>query len=917
MSFNFKKVLPHVIAVLSFIVLSSVYFSPIFNDYSLQQGDIKQFAGMEKELSDANLMNDEPALWTNSMFSGMPAYQISVKHPNNLIAQLDLFLKLGLPRPVGLLFTAMLGFYILSLCLRIKPWIGILGAIAFGFSTINIIYIGAGHVTKVNAIAFMAPALGGLILAFRGKILIGSAVFALFLALNISANHLQMTYYLLFLLAAVALAEIIRHIIYTKNVLYLSKILGSLILATVLAILPSIGNLSTTLEYSKYTTRGTSDLTIQPKDKKEQKNQSGLDKNYILEYNYGKGELFSIIAPNAKGERSEYLGNDEDVMLNVEPKYKDNISQMNRYWGEQRMSGGALYFGVFMIVFALFGLIFLKDTIKWPLLVIAILSLLLSLNNPGGINDFFINKVPLYNKFRDSKMILVLIQLIIPVLGVMFLDKLFKKEIILKNKKTWLYASIGITLVAIILYVVPSISGSFLSKAESTQFAQAVEKTKNPEEIGFINGLKSELINVRIGLYQGDMGRVVFIVFLACGLILLSIYSKLSSIVLTIIGIVFVSSDNMSISKRYLNNEDLGGENQSWEDVSKSATPYLPENADYSILERERGNVSSFEAKANQLSSKMETLAKYENMDSRTRKEIARFGTLTLNSNYKVLTFENPFNETGTSYFHKSIGGYHGAKLKRYQEIIEFYLNKELQEVNKVISVAKNDKLRELATKASITQEQMQSVFDTISVDEVNLADNTPVLNMLNTKYIILNRSVKAIKNNDANGSVWFVNSIKKVSNSNQEMLAIAQLKSKDVAIVNTKDADQEIKASYNKDTFASIKMIKYGANELKYAVNTSADLPAIFSEIYYPEGWNCYADGKQLKPFRANYILRGAIIPAGSKLVIWKFEPKSFYLASKIALVGSLLLLLSAAFILGKAILGNKKVVALEVKDN
>jgi hypothetical protein len=709
-----------------------------------------------------------------------------------------------------------------------------------------------------------------------------------------------MTYYLLFLLTAVAVAEIIRFII-QKESTSLIKVIGSLMVATLLALAPSMGNLASTLEYSKHTTRGTTDLTIQPKDLKDQKNQAGLDKNYILEYNYGKGELLSIIAPNAKGERAEYLGNDEEVMMNVEPKYKDNIGQMNRYWGGQRMSGGALYFGVFMIVFAIFGLIFLKDSIKWPLLIIAILSLLLSLNNPGGINDFFINKVPLYNKFRDSKMILVLLQLIIPALAVLFLDKLFKREITLKNKKVWLYTSLGVSLFAIILFLVPSISGSFLSKAETTQFAQAISKSKNPEEISFISGLKAELINVRIGLYQGDMGRAVFIVLLACGLVLLSIYSKLSTVVLTLIGIVFVTSDNISISKRYLNNEDLGGENHSWEDTSKNATPYLPENADYSILEREYKQIPAFEAKASQLSSKMESLAKYENMESRTKSEIARFGTLTLNSNYKVLTFENPFNETGTSYFHKSIGGYHGAKLKRYQEIIEFYLNQEFQEVNKVISAAKNEKLRDLSTKMTITQEQMQGVFDTISVSEIALTDNTPILNMLNTKYIVLNRGLKAIQNSNANGAVWFVNSIKKVSNSNQEMLAIDHLKSKEIAIVNTKDADQEIKSLYNKDSLASIKMVKYGSNEIKYSVKSKTDLPAIFSEIYYPEGWNCYADGKQLKPFRANYILRGAIIPAGTKTVVWKFEPKSYFVSSKIALVGSIFLLFGFLFVIGK----------------
>ncbi|MBP6090278.1 MAG: YfhO family protein [Crocinitomicaceae bacterium] len=916
MSFNYKKILPHFIAIILFIVLASVYFSPIFNDYSLQQSDIKQFAGMEKEISDANMMNDEQALWTNSMFSGMPAYQISVKYPNNWIAKVDLILKLGLPRPIALLFTAMLGFYIFAMCLRVKPWIGILGAIAFGFSTINIIYIGAGHVTKVNSIAFMAPALGGLILAFRGRIILGSSIFALFLALNISANHLQMTYYLLFLLAAVALTESIRLVI-EKKVKYLPKVVLSLLIATILAISPSVGNLSTTLEYSKYTTRGTTDLTIQPKGKKELKVQAGLDKNYILEYNYGKGELLSIIAPNAKGEKAEYLGNDEDVMLNVDAQYKDNIGQMNRYWGGQRMCGGAFYFGVFMLIFALFGLIFSKDLLKWPFLLISILALLLASNDPGGMNDFFITKIPLYNKFRDSKMILVLLQVIIPAMAVLFLDKLFKKEITVKNKKIWLYSSVGMVVLFIILYAAPSISGAFLSNAETAQFNQAIVKSKNPDEISFINGLKSELMNVRVGIYQSDMGRAIFLVILACGLILMAVYTKISALLLAVIGIVFVTADNMSVSKRYLNNEDIDGNNMSWQDVTKGATPYFPEKADYSILEREQKQIPTFNAKASQLANKMEALPKYEFMESRNRFEIAQFGALNLNSHYKVLSFENPFNETGTSYFHKSIGGYHGAKLKRYQEIIEFHLNQELQAVNSIIGAAKNEKLREYATKMTITQDQMQAVFDTISVDQIALTDNTPVLNMLNTKYIILNRGLKAIQNSNTNGPVWFVKSIKKVSNSNQEMLGLTNLKTKDVAIVNTAESGQDLKNEYSVDSTAQIKLVKYGTNSLKYSVSTTKDVPAIFSEIYYPEGWNCYADGKELKPFRANYVLRGAIIPAGTQTVEWKFEPQSFYTASKIALIGSILLILSIIFVLGKTLMASFKEENIPVLEN
>jgi hypothetical protein len=912
---NFKKIIPHLIAIGVFVLLACVYFSPIFNDYSLKQGDIQQFRGMEKEIVDANLVNDEDALWTNSMFGGMPAYQINVKHPNNFMVQVDKFIKLGLPRPVGLLFMAMLGFYIFALCLRVNPWLGILGAIAFGFSTINILYIGAGHVTKVNAIAYMAPALGGMILAFRGKWLIGSAVFALFFALNLSANHLQMTYYLAFLLAAVAIGEAIRMLI-KKEFVPLGKVVAALGIGSILAIMPSWGNLSSTSEYSKYTTRGATDLTLKAKGDKSTNVKDGLETNYILEYNYGKGELLSIVAPNAKGERGEYIGNDEDIMMNVDPKYAENIGQMNRYWGGQRMSGGAFYFGVLMLVFALFGLVFLKDAIKLPFLVIAILALLLASNDPGGMNDFFINKVPLYNKFRDSKMILVLLQVMIPAMAVLFLDKLFKKEGLLGNKKAWLIGCGVITIVGIILYAAPSISGSMLSKEETNQFAKALEGTKDPMQADFIQGLKTELINVRTGIYQSDFGRAIGLIILGCGLILLSVYTKASTLVLSLIGIVAVTADNMSVSKRYLNNEDMDTQTSSWEDVAKSSTPYLPEVADMSILNAEKGNVPGYESKVNALASVMGEHPNYVNMDSRTQRLIAEFGALNLNSDYRVFSFANTFNETGTSYFHKSIGGYHGAKLKRFQEIVDFQISEELQAINQVIGTAKNDKLRQYAMTMEIPQEKMQAVFDTISVAEVSFEKEAPVLNMLNAKYIVMNKAGKATKNNSANGAAWFVGSIKKVNSSNDEMRGLGKLNTKETAIVNVKDSKVALKNNYALDSTSSIKLTKYGTNELTYTVNAKTELPAIFSEIYYPEGWNCYADGKQIEPFRADYLLRGAVIPAGTKTVVWKFEPESFYTASKIALIGSLLLLLSVAFILGKALMASWKEEKVEVLE-
>lgn len=910
MKFNLKKIIPHFVAISTFLILSCIYFSPIFNDYILKQSDIQQYRGMEKEIVDYRLINEAEPLWTNSMFGGMPAYQISVKHPNNYISYVDQFLKLGLPKPIGLLFMAMLGFYIFALCLRINPWLGILGALAFGFSTINILYIGAGHITKVNSIAFIAPTLGGLILAFRGKWLVGSAVFSLFFALNLSANHLQMTYYLVLLLLVVSISETIRLII-EKQYTSLVKIIGCLAIAAILAPLPSIGNLLTTLEYSKFTTRGATDLTIKPKNsEKENVNQNGLEKSYILEYNYGSGELLSLIAPNAKGEKGEYIGNDDELMSKISSNYPQQISQqiaqMNRYWGGQRISGGAFYFGVIMVVFFLFGLVFIKDSLKWPFLVLSILALMLSMNNPGGINDFFINKIPLYNKFRDSKMILVLIQVMVPIVGVMFLDKLFKKEGLIGNKKTWLIGSGILTFIAIILYFAPSISGSFLSNDEIQQFSKAINSAKETEQIKFFNELKNTLIEVRIDIYKSDIGRAIFLIILGCSFILIAVYSKISTMLLTIIGIFIVTLDNMSIAKRYLNNENLDGKNVSWQDITKGSIPYLPETADNSILNAEKTAIVSFDSKVNQLATKMETAPNYAGMSNSIRQKMAEFGVLSLNSDYRVLSAANTFNETNTSYFHKSIGGYHGAKLKSYQEMIDFHIGNEIQSINEEINAAKNIKLRMYASQLNITQDQAQAVFDTIKVEELALTDKTPVLNMMNTKYILLNKSMDAIKNTNANGAAWFVNKIKKVKSSNDEMLAIYNLDSKNTALVNVSKFKKEansIKENYDIDSSAAIVLTKYGTNVLNYTSTSKQELPAIFSEIYYPEGWNCYIDGKESPSFRANYILRGAIIPAGKHNIQWKFEPKTFILGGKVALFGSISLLLSSFLIFGLAL--------------
>jgi hypothetical protein len=567
---------------------------------------------------------------------------------------------------------------------------------------------------------------------------------------------------------------------------------------------------------------------------------------------------------------------------------------MNRYWGGQSFTGGAFYFGAAMIGFFLLGLILLKDNLKWPFLAISILAILLASNDPGGINNFFINKFPMYNKFRDSKMILVLLQVMIPALGVLFLDRFFKKEGIIGDKKIWLYATGGITFLIAILYIIPSLSGSFISAEEVKMFAQA-GKSQDPAQVTFVNGLKGELINTRIGLYKGDMGRALLLVILACGIVLASVYTKVSHLVISLVAIAVVAFDNISVSKRYLNNEEEGGVYKSYEPIDAAAFPTLPALADNRILASEMESVPNFASKVSELQSKMVESIQYKQItDEQARRAFAAFGVLSLNTNYRVLSFSNPFAETTTSYFHKSIGGYHGAKLKRYQEIADFYVFDEMNRINKEISMAKNMKLQVYGMNGMVTNENAKQVFDTIQINEIAVTDSNAVLNMLNTKYLVLDRTKEPIKNVNANGAAWFVRKMKIVNSSNEEMKSLEGLNSKEEAIFNKKDfASIAVKSSYSKDSSATIKLTNYGTNVLKYSSNSTTELPAIFSEIYYPEGWNCYVDGEQIETFRANYILRGAMIPAGKHNIEWKFEPASYIKGSRYASIFSILNLL------------------------
>lgn len=871
---------PHAVAILTLVILASVYFSPLWQGYDLNQPDIVQWRGMSQELSNYRELHNEEALWSNSMFGGMPAYQVSTEHNANLLRPILLTLRLGLPGAIGTLFLCFLGYYILGLCLRLGPWYSLVGAVAFGFATINILYLGAGHTGKVTSIAFLAPALGGFILAFRGRAYLGGAIFMLFLGLNIAANHLQMTYYLAFLLIAVAIGESVRLAV-GKQFKALIMSLAVLAVASIVAILPSASNLMTTYEYSKYTTRGSSELTLKPKESSNIE-QEGLSGSYILDYNFASGEQWSLLIPNAKGGASAAIGDKhKDAIPNAAKgnrnvnKFKDDLKGTNSYWGAQRFTGGAFYFGAAIMTLFILAFVGLKDGIKWPFLIITLLALGLCLKEMIGLNSMFIEKIPMYNKFRDSKMILVLIQVMAAAMGMMFLKKLVEGEIAWgeKGKKVLTGAVAVFALVIMYLYVSPSSTGTMISPQEQEQFDQ-MSKSAPKEQVAMIDDYSSALQDVRAEIFKADAKRSLFLVILISGAVLALVYvknDKLKMAILPIVGVI-VLFDGFSVSRRYLNLEKEKGAYKKFVTLEEKEIPVKPSAADFSILDLEKPLVADFDNKSNALEQALTNSGIYDHVKTKgALKEVANFGALQLNSDFRVARLGNPFNDAETSFFHKSIGGYHGAKLKRIQEVIDFHLAEELDSALAYLQAG---------------------TFD-------SLGGSLTVLNMLNTKYYIGNPEQPAIPNKFAMGNAWFVSKVKTTNNSDEEMIALGEIDPKMEATTQASFGTQFHAVQSAVDSTASVRMLAYETKVLRYEVNnTSAEAqPVVFSEIYYPEGWICRIDGNEVEAARVNYVLRGAMVPAGTHTVEWSFEPKVWEKGTTISYAGSALLFALLAF--------------------
>ena len=633
---RFKSLLPHVIAVATFIVISAVYFYPQIQGLQLRQGDTEQSIGMSKEISDFHAKYHHEPLWTNQAFSGMPTYQISTKHTNFVTSiETNLIFK-EFFRPIGYIVLAMICFYILLISFDISAVLSIIGSIAFGLCSIFILYLEAGHNSKVHAIALLPAVIGSLILAYRKNFWIGSILLCFFLCLEIAANHLQMTYYSLFLIAAIVIEEFFRSL-RQKQLMNFGKVSGLVVIAVILAILPSFSNLYTTYEYGKYSTRGKSELTITPTSPYSQTSfsQNALNPDYITQYSMGIGETWAAIIPDVKGGKETYLGDKKDIMEEVDPQYRQYVAQRPSYWGEQDASGGAFYFGASIFVLFVLGMIFIKDSIKWAFFAASALAIMLSWKY-GALTHYFIDHFPLFNKFRDTKMMMILVQMAFPCIGILFVKELFERTL---PKKKLLYTLLIVNGIVLIMYLAPTVFFSFQSTPEADSFSKQMASIGgNQDYLNQFNTFIANLEKARISIFKQDALKSLFFMVSVSLLVYFFAIGKLKKNYFIGVLLVLVLWDMWRVDKRYLNNEESGNGYQMWVKAQQHEFPYKASAADMFILNNETSQNPTLRLKISDMMQHEDPNA------SDFVKESNTFRELNFNTNYRVLTLQSPFS---------------------------------------------------------------------------------------------------------------------------------------------------------------------------------------------------------------------------------------------------------------------------------
>ena len=788
---NFKQIIPHIVSLSLFVVVALMYFNPVLKGKKISQSDITQHIGMAKEVNDFRKATSEEPYWAESAFSGMPTYPIGTYFPNDYITSLDRFIRF-LPRPADYLFLYFLSFYILLLAFKVDWKIAIVGSLAFGFSTYLIIIFGAGHNSKAHAIAYMPLVLAGIVFIFKKRYLLGFIVTSIATALEIKANHPQMTYYLLFAILILGVVEFIDAIQKNKTKQFITQS-SIIIVAMLLAVGVNSSRLLATKEYADVSTRGKTALTMNPDGTKKEVT-TGLSKEYITQFSYGKAETFNLFVPRYMGggtvESLDKKSNTyQYVSSKAGSKQADGFTkQVYTYWGDQLIVEAPAYVGAMMLLLFFLGVFILKGKYKYWLVASSVFAILMSWGkNFQFLTDFFINYIPLYNKFRAVSSFQVIAELCIPLLGFLAVREFFFSKIDKKHKQIALnkalYSSMGLIIVGL-LY------------ALAFSPFEGIRDASYSEYEGLLDAVKAD----RLSMLYTDSFRSLVLIGLGFVVLWLFLRQKLKYTTSVIAFAVLILFDLVQVNLRYVNGDDF-------KEARAIDKPFKASTADLEILK------------------------------DKTHYRVANFST-------------DPFQDGRTSYFHKSIGGYHAAKMGRYQDLIEFQLSKQ----------------------------------------------NMQVYNMLNTKYFIIpgdNGKVMAQQNPDANGNAWFVKNINYVQTADQEIRALDTIQTKNTAIVNENNIHKKINFSLEVDSLAYIKLTEYSLNSLTYETSSKFDEFSVFSEIYYKNGWKSYIDG-ELQPYtNVNYVLRGMEIPKGEHIIKFKFEPSVIKKGSIISLISYALMVL------------------------
>jgi len=814
----FKNNGTHIAIIAIFVVICFAYFSPVLQGKAPSQSDVIQSQAMQKEIMDVKAQTGTAPLWTNQMFGGMPAFQIWVPYAYNGATYGIALITKALPNPVGTVLLLLVGAYFLFIVLKVNPWLAAAGAIAFTFTTYNFVLISSGHSSKALAIGFFAPIIAGIILTMRGRYWYGASLTALFLALEIRTNHVQMTYYLMLSIIIFVGVELYKAV-KAKTLPALGKSLGFLALSVILAVMINAGLLWSTAEYAKETNRGKSNLTATAAAGKD----TGMSKEYAYQWSQGIGESFTFLIPDLYGGAtgvdelvkpesnmykavSEVTGGDPGQTDNAIRSLAQNFN-MQEYWGDKPFTQGGYYFGAIICFLFVFGLFIVKSQLKWWILITTILFMLLSFGRHlPFVSDLFFDYFPLYNKFRAVESILAVVGLVVPILAILAVKEIQEEKIdqkVLVKKLTWSAGIVGG--ISLIIAIMPTLFFSFKTANHADAVQALTQALQNNAAIA--QKIANGLVEDRISIARSDAFRSFIFVAIGFGIVWAFITKKLNMQLAFGLLTFAVLIDMWQVDKRYLNNKNF----EAKRDLSDYFQP----------------------------------------------RDVDTFIAADKDPNFRVFDLSiNTFSDASTSAFHKTVGGYHAAKLKRFDELIQNQFSKSI---------------------------------------------NQDVLDMLNTKYIITQDqktgSYKMQRNQTAAGNAWFVASVQYVKNSDEEMKAISSFDAKKEAIV-----DESYKNLMNSKLLGTgqegfIKLTNYNPDHLTYEYSTAKDVIAVFSEIYYNKGWKMYIDGVEKPYFRADYVLRAAQLEAGNHKLEFIFHPDSYYTGEKISLAGSIILVLGLGF--------------------